>query len=159
MISVTSFRHSFPISSLCSLLLKNKTLASFQRRERKCSRGTTLIPAKRQALDQVQPIFLWITAIPCQDNGRLPALLLSLYTVYWTLFTDFRLRLREDFLPFRLTRLTPSPGSLTAMGVYSFPSSPFCLQRLCHKSGRRSTRSGKEDVQVAGQFIKVLEQL
>jgi alpha-galactosidase len=37
----------------------------------------------------------------------------------------FRSRLQEDFQPFPLTRLSPLPGSLPAVWVYSFPSSPF----------------------------------
>jgi hypothetical protein len=44
--------------------------------------------------------------IPCHCNGRLPACLLA---------HGFSSRLREDFQPFLLTRLTLIPGSLAAV--------------------------------------------
>jgi hypothetical protein len=40
---------------------------------------------------------------------------------------NFSSQLREDFRLFRQPGSHPVPGSLLALGVYSFPSSPLCI--------------------------------
>ena len=83
------------------------------------ARDTTLIPVLRQTLNGVRPESLYSYL----HNGQLPAFLIRRTKGYIILL--FRSRLREDFRPFPLTRLTLLPGSLPAVWAYSFPLSPF----------------------------------
>jgi hypothetical protein len=76
------------------------------------ARGTTLIPARRQALSGVRTVSLY----SCPSNGG--QLRLSYFEPNFLThanWTDFRSRLREDFRPFPLPRLTLIPGSLSAV--------------------------------------------